>query len=93
MVYARAQIRGGSIYDPPGKERSGILTGWVLTEGTQSYPDQEIDAVMDAHGAIVTSVAYNESCIATPELFIDRYHEAVPIFSESFRDLRLMSRS
>lgn len=82
MVYARAQIRGGSIYDPPEKSGLAYLTGWVLTEGTQSYPDAEIDAVMDAHGASVTSVAYNESCIATLTCLSGDFNRLFPYFSE-----------
>ena len=82
MVYARAQIRGGSIYDPPEKSGLAYLTGWVLTEGTKSYPDTEIDAVMDAHGASVTSVAYNESCIATLTCLSGDFERLFPYFSE-----------
>jgi zinc protease len=82
MVYARAQIRGGSIYDPPGKSGLAYLTGWVLTEGTESYPDDEIDSVMDAHGAHVTSVAYNESCIVTLTCLADDTTTLFPYFAE-----------
>ncbi|MBN1357084.1 insulinase family protein [bacterium] len=82
MVYARAQIRGGSIYDPPGKSGLAYLTGWVLTEGTESYPDEAIDAVMDRHGAFVTSVAYNESCIATLNCLSRDVRELFPCFAE-----------
>ncbi len=82
MVYAQAQIRGGSIYDPPGKEGLSYLTGWILTEGTESYPDQEIDDVMDRHGAYVTSVAYNESCIATLTCLSKDITRLFPYFSE-----------
>lgn len=65
MVFLRTQVRGGSIYDPSGKEGLAYLTGWVLTEGAQSYPDELIDATMDSHGAILTSQAFSEACIAT----------------------------
>lgn len=82
MVYVRAQIRGGSIYDPPEKSGLAYLTGWVLTEGTVSYPDQEIDQAMDTHGASVTSVAYNESCIATLTCLSSDFTNLFPYFSE-----------
>jgi zinc protease len=82
MVYARAQIRGGSIYDPPGKSGLAYLTGWVLTEGTESYPDEVIDAEMDRHGAFVTSVAYNESCIATLNCLSKDAMTLFPYFAE-----------
>ena len=82
MVYARAQIRGGSIYDPPEKDGLAYLTGWVLTEGTRSYPDQEIDLLMDSHGAMVSSVAYNESCIATLTCLSEDLDRLFPCFAE-----------
>lgn len=82
MVYARAQIRGGSIYDPPEKSGLAYLTGWVLTEGTQSYPDNVIDKNMDAHGAQVTSVAYNESCISTLTCLSKDTEDLFPFFAE-----------
>ncbi len=65
MVFFRTQVRGGSIYDPPGKEGLAYLTGWVLTEGAEGIPDETIDAMMDSRGAILTSQAFSESCIAT----------------------------
>lgn len=82
MVYARAQIRGGSIYDPPDKSGLAYLTGWALTEGTESYPNEEIDSVMDTHGAQVTSVAYNESCIVTLTCLADDVATLFPYFAE-----------
>lgn len=65
MVYVHAQIRGGSIYDPPGKEGLAYLTGWALTEGSELHTGPEIDAAMDARGALISSESFNESCIAT----------------------------
>ncbi len=82
MVYARAQIRGGSIYDPPEQSGLAYLTGWVLTEGTESYPDAVIDEEMDRHGAVVTSVAYNESCIATLTCLAQDTGTLFPYFAE-----------
>ncbi len=82
MVYARAQIRGGSIYDPPEKNGLAYLTGWVLTEGTESYPDEVIDAAMDNHGAYVSSVAYNESCISDLTCLSEDIEELFPYFAE-----------
>ncbi len=82
MVYARAQIRGGSIYDPPGKSGLAYLTGWVLTEGTEHFPDKTIDKMMDQRAAEVTSVAYNESCIATLTCLSKNFSELFPVFSE-----------
>lgn len=82
MVYARAQIRGGSIYDPPEKSGLAYVTGWVLTEGTESYPNEEIDAVMDSHGAHVSSVAYNESCIVTLTCLAEDVTALFPYFAE-----------
>ncbi|MBN1552949.1 insulinase family protein, partial [bacterium] len=82
MVYARAQIRGGSIYDPVGKEGLAYLTGWVLTEGTESYSEETLDEVMDQRGAYVTSVAYNESCIATLNCLSADIVELFPYFAE-----------
>ena len=82
MVYARAQIRGGSIYDPQDKEGLSYLTGWVLTEGTESYPDKTIESVMDQSGAFVTSVAYNESCIATLTCLSKDTQKLFPYFAE-----------
>ena len=82
MVYARAQIRGGSIYDPAEQSGLAYLTGWVLTEGTESYPNEEIDAVMDSHGAYVSSVAYNESCIVTLTCLTEDVTTLFPYFAE-----------
>ncbi|MCD4653795.1 insulinase family protein [bacterium] len=82
MIYARAQIRGGSIYDPTDLSGLAYLTGWVLTEGTQSYPDEVIDSAMDSHGAVVTSVAYNESCISTLTCLSKDTSTLFPYFAE-----------
>jgi len=82
MVYARAQIRGGSIYDPKDKSGLAYLTGWVLTEGTRDYPDEMIDKAMDSHGAYVSSVAYNESCISTLTCLSKDISTLFPYFAE-----------
>jgi len=82
MVYARAQIRGGSIYDPDGKAGLAYLTGWVLTEGTKSYPDETIDTIMDRNGAYVTSVAFNESCISTLTCLSEDIQDLFPYYAE-----------
>jgi zinc protease len=82
MVYVHAQIRGGSIYDPPGKEGLAYLTGWLLTEGSESYSSDEIDQVMDAHGAKMSSQAYNESCIATLTSLKKDFKSMFPYFAD-----------
>lgn len=86
MVYVRAQIRGGSIYDPVDKLGLASLTGWTLTEGTARYPGSTIDAVMDRHGAQVTSVAYNESCLATLTCLAKDTETLFPYFAEILAD-------
>ncbi len=82
MIYARAQIRGGSIYDPPDKSGLAYLTGWVLTQGTESYSNEIIDSVMDSHGAYVSSEAFNESCIVTLTCLSQDFQTLFPYFSE-----------
>jgi zinc protease len=84
MIYARAQIRGGSIYDPPEKSGLAYLTGWILTQGTETYTKDMIDRVMDSHGAYVSSEAYNESCIVTLTCLSRDIETLFPYFAEIF---------
>jgi predicted Zn-dependent peptidase len=73
MVEIVGEVRGGTIFDPKGKEGlGGLAVGLMRTGGTKKYPADSLDALLDRL-AIRLSLGQQQSVIEFRMAFLSDY--------------------
>ncbi|MBF0171796.1 MAG: insulinase family protein, partial [Nitrospinae bacterium] len=90
VVSVTATLRGGALWDPPGKEGLAPLVGALLREGgTKRLSPERFDAALD-EGAIDLTVAYDvDQGMATLTTLAADFPRAVGYLAEALASPRL----
>ena len=87
VVRIGAMIRAGSIYEPGAKTGLADLVGTVMrTGGTETYPGDDLDQILENMGASVETGMGEVSASASMRCLTENLDDVLPIFADVLRN-------